>query len=186
MHVYEIPKIVMGALSLRDFIVRFRLPSMDQVRKFHGILKKEDGNIIAHNVPITLTSIEFDGETADITDSIGTSTATQDGREAKEDWRLTRCIGKNAGTSDIRSAFVKLEVAKSCSTSGVDDSFWYPFVVEAMNLESIANQHGHLLRSDQCAYLFSSKVIFEKRGTCLVFCCHSQPVVGIRLLDAII
>jgi hypothetical protein len=49
--------------------------SASSYRKFglsylHGILDKENGNVVANNVPVTLFSVELDRETTDIADSV--------------------------------------------------------------------------------------------------------------------
>ena len=42
MEILEIPEIVMSALRLRNFNMRLRFSSMDQIRKLQGVLDKED------------------------------------------------------------------------------------------------------------------------------------------------
>jgi len=66
----EIPKIIMGTLSLRNLITRLRFDSMDDVGKFHGFLDEENRYVISDNVPITFWSIELHCESTNITNSI--------------------------------------------------------------------------------------------------------------------
>ena len=83
-------------MSLRDLIIWFGFCSMDYIREsatmlagyqaagensLDGILNKENRNIIANNVPISLLRIKFDGESSDIPDSIGGALGAQNGRE---------------------------------------------------------------------------------------------------------
>lgn len=44
---------------------------MDEIREFDGILNKEDGRVVAHQVVIPLPGIEFGGESADVPHRIG-------------------------------------------------------------------------------------------------------------------
>ena len=44
---------------------------MDQVRELNGVLNEEDWNVVAHDIPVALLSVEFDGKATHITHSIG-------------------------------------------------------------------------------------------------------------------
>ena len=70
----KVPEIVMCALSLWNFIVRLRLHSMDDVGKFDGVLNEEHGYVVADDIPIPLSGIEFDGKSANITYGVLTET----------------------------------------------------------------------------------------------------------------
>jgi hypothetical protein len=89
---HEIPEVVVRRLSLGNFVVRFRLSCVDNIRKLHRVLNEENRDIIAHDVEIALLRIELDGETANITNGISRSTAAQDSRESNKDGCLSRCI----------------------------------------------------------------------------------------------
>ena len=82
MQVLEIPKIIMGSLSLWDFCIGLRLGSMNDIREFECILDKENGYIVADNVPVTLVSVELDCKSTHVTDSVCTTTAAEDSGEA--------------------------------------------------------------------------------------------------------
>lgn len=98
----EVPEIIVSSLGLRDCIVWLRLSGVYNIGELQGVLNEEDGNIVSvnalavipqtiffdmhgadipNNVPITLFCVEFDCETSDISNSIGTSATTQDGGE---------------------------------------------------------------------------------------------------------
>lgn len=55
---------------LGDFVMRFRLSCVDNIRKFHGVLNEKDGNIVANNVPVALFSVKFDSKSANIAHSV--------------------------------------------------------------------------------------------------------------------
>src|SRR5262245_56868592 len=55
----EVPEVVMGGLRLRKSRVWLLLDRVDHVRKLDRILNKEDRNIVAHNVPITLPRVKL-------------------------------------------------------------------------------------------------------------------------------
>jgi hypothetical protein len=85
MQVLEIPEVVMGALGLRDLIVRLSLASMDNVWELYGVLNEENWDIISNQIPVSLLGIEFGCEPAHIANSIGTAVASKDGGEADKD-----------------------------------------------------------------------------------------------------
>jgi hypothetical protein len=78
----EIPEIVVCSLRLRDFIMRLRLASMDNIWELHCILDEEDGYVIADNIPVAFLSVELDCESSNITNSISTTPTAEDGRES--------------------------------------------------------------------------------------------------------
>ena len=59
--------------------------------------------------------------------------------------------------SDIFSAFVKLEVAVSSSSSSMDYSFWDAFMVESMNL---LNQLQHREGVAEVTHPLSAYLVF--------------------------
>jgi hypothetical protein len=67
---------------LWDLSVRFRFASVNHVWKLHRVLDEKDRNVVSDNVPVALLSVELDGETPDITDSVCGTTATEHGGES--------------------------------------------------------------------------------------------------------
>ncbi len=56
----EIPKSIVGALTLRHFVVGFRLDGMDEIGEFNGVLNEKDGRVVADQVEVAFLGIEFD------------------------------------------------------------------------------------------------------------------------------
>lgn len=54
--ILEVPEVVVGALCLGDFIVRFGFDSMDKIREFEIFLDKEHWNVVSNNIPIAWVS----------------------------------------------------------------------------------------------------------------------------------
>jgi hypothetical protein len=95
MKVHEIPEVVMGGLRSRNLCVRLRLDGVNNVRELDTLLDKEDGNIVANNVPVALIGVELDSKAADVSNGVGTTSTTLDCREPKEYGRGTRGIGEH-------------------------------------------------------------------------------------------
>ena len=64
-------------------------------------LNEEHGNIITNDIPIALLSVELYSETSDITNSIGTTSAPKDCREAEKYRCCARGVRENPGVCDI-------------------------------------------------------------------------------------
>lgn len=74
---------------------------MNDIGKLDSVLNEEDRNIISNKIAVTLVSIKLYCETTYISDCISTATRARDRREADEDWRYSRSIGKNTSIRDI-------------------------------------------------------------------------------------
>ncbi len=79
---------------------------MNQIRELDGVLDKEDWDVIANDIPITLLSIELDGEASHVTDNVCTASATKHGGKSEEDRRGTGGIGKDVSAGDILRTLV--------------------------------------------------------------------------------
>ena len=66
----KIPEIIVSALTLRNFIMRLGLHSMNNVGEFNGILNEEDRDIVSDEVPDTFVSVELDCEPSNITNGV--------------------------------------------------------------------------------------------------------------------
>ena len=124
----------MGALTLRYFIVRLRLHSVDNVWEFHCILDEEYWDVVTNDIPVALVGVEFDCKASHIADSICRAATALDSAESKEHWSVTRSIGQDAGARVLRQALVHLEGAESTGTPCVDHALWNPLMVKAMDL----------------------------------------------------
>jgi hypothetical protein len=72
-------------------------PRKNILRKFHGVLNEEDGNIVSNNIPVTLLGVELASKTSDIANCVCGATATKNGRKSQEDGCLARCVSEYAG-----------------------------------------------------------------------------------------
>lgn len=60
----------MGALTLRDIILRLGLYSMNNVGEFNGILNEEHRDIVSDEVPDTFVGVELDCKPSNIANSV--------------------------------------------------------------------------------------------------------------------
>jgi hypothetical protein len=119
---------------LRDLIIRLGLASVDNIRELDRVLNEKHRDVVSNNIPVTLLGVELDRKSANITNSIRRSTRSKYSRESEEDGGLTRCVGEDFGTSDIRSRFKEGELSKCAGASGMYDTFGDALVVEAVDL----------------------------------------------------
>lgn len=124
----------MGALGLRNFNIWFRLRGVDQVCELNGVLNEEDWNVVAHDIPIALLSVEFDGETSHVSHCIGAASRPEDGRKSKEDRCGSRSVGQNPSTGHVFGAFVELEDSECTGTASMSYLFGNTLVVEMVYL----------------------------------------------------
>jgi hypothetical protein len=110
---------------------------MDNIGEFESILDEEDRNVVPNDIPISFLRVKLNGESSYISDGICTSARSQDGREAHEDGRGSRCVGENTCTGDIRGTLVKLECSKGSSSTRMHDSLGNPFMVELHDLREL-------------------------------------------------
>jgi hypothetical protein len=116
--------------------MRLRFSSMDQVRELDGILYEEDGDIVAHDIPISLGSVELDGEATDIADCVCRASTAEDGGEADKEGRLSGGVGEDAGVGHVFGRLVKSKGTESSGATGVDDSLRDTFMVKTVDLTS--------------------------------------------------
>ena len=69
----------MCGCSLWIAAIRLHLYAVDEIRELDGVLDKEYRDVVSDKIPITLISIEFDGETADIAGRIDRSGSSRNG-----------------------------------------------------------------------------------------------------------
>lgn len=67
----EIPEVVVGGLALGHLGLGFGFDGVDNIGELDGILDKEDGNVVANQIPIAFAGIEFDGKPSNVADGIG-------------------------------------------------------------------------------------------------------------------
>jgi hypothetical protein len=78
--------LLMGTLCLRNLQIGFWLACMDYIGKLHAVLNEKDRNIISDDIPVSFIGVELDSKSSDITNCIGTATASQDSRKTNEHW----------------------------------------------------------------------------------------------------
>ena len=119
----EVPEVVVCSLSLRQARLRVRLTGVDEVREFDTILNKEDGNVVADDIPVTFLRVKSAGETSDFSRRLSRAGATEDGRETHEHWHLSFEISEDLGVCHVLQACVQLEETVRSVTASVDDAF---------------------------------------------------------------
>jgi hypothetical protein len=134
MQILEVPEVVVSCLCLRHLAVWLRLSSMNDIGKLHGVLDKEDGDVVANNIPVALFGVKLDSETTDIAHGVGRTTATQDSGESQEDGSLAGCVGEYASGCDIGSRLKECELSKSSGATSVNNTLRDAFVIESVDL----------------------------------------------------
>jgi len=66
----EVPKVVVGTLTLRHLIMRFGLHRVNKVRELDRFLYEENGDVISDDVPIPLLRVKLGGKTTNISDGV--------------------------------------------------------------------------------------------------------------------
>ena len=66
----EVPEIVVGRLSLRDFGLGLWFSGVDDIGEFDCILDEEHGNVISNEIPVSFTRVKLDSKTTDISNCI--------------------------------------------------------------------------------------------------------------------
>lgn len=157
--------IILTCLRLGHLVVRLRLACVDDIRELDGILNEEDRNVVANNIPVALLSVELQGETTGVTNGVGTATATKYSRESLEDRGGTRRVCEDLRACVLLQALVHLEITECTRATGVDDTLWDTFVVEAMDL-------------------LTTHVIFQQLRAGVILGSDLEPVIRVGLLHA--
>lgn len=132
--VREDPEIVVRSLGLWNFNIWFRLRGVDQVCGLNGVLNEEDWDAIADDIPITFLGVEFDFKPSHVSHCIATTSRSKDGRESKEDQRVSRSVRQNARIGHVCGAFIEFGGSKCTGTACMNNSFWDTLVVEMVYL----------------------------------------------------
>jgi hypothetical protein len=98
-------------------------------------LDKEDGDVVADDIPVAFFGIELGREASHITHGIGTALAALDSREPHKHRRAARGIRQDLSIGHVFGAFFEAEGPEGAGTTGVDDSFGDALMVEAVDLE---------------------------------------------------
>jgi len=131
----EVPEVVVCRLGLGYLVVRLGFGGVDDVGKLDGILDKEDGNVVADQIPVTLLGVELDSEPTHITNRIGAPAAAKDSREADEHRRYARRICQDGRKRHVLGTLVHAELSECTATARVDNSLGDPLMIKAVDLD---------------------------------------------------
>ena len=91
---------------------RIPLLRVDEAGEHDRIVDEEDGSVVADNVPVSLVGVDFDGETARVSDSICRATLTTDRGEAHSQRSLLADLGEDRGAAVLGDVVRDLQVAE--------------------------------------------------------------------------
>lgn len=120
----------MGALALRDSPMRLRFYRMDKVRKFMGILNKENGRIVSHQIKNTLFSIKFGRKSPYISDCIRRACAALNRREAHKNRCNFILVAEEVCFRRRAQAVIRLKVTMRGRTTGMYDPLRDAFMIK--------------------------------------------------------
>ena len=66
----KVPKVVVRALPSWNFVIRLRLDCMNEIWEFYCFLDKENGHVVADNIPISFLRVELDRKSTDVSNCI--------------------------------------------------------------------------------------------------------------------
>ena len=138
---------------------------MDNIGEINGILNEEDGNVVSNDVPVAFIGVQFQSEATSVTNSVGTTTATQHIRETLEQRCRAASVGENLCACVLFQTLVHLEGTEGTSTTSVNDTPGDTLMVEAMDL-------------------LAAHVVLQQLKASVVFGGDLEPVVGVGLFHA--
>lgn len=107
---------------------------LTEVREFDSVLDKENGDVVANNIPIAFIRIELCCKSTDITNRIRASFASLHGGKPHEYRCVPRRVRQDSGIRQVLQAFLKFEVAKRACTACMHHSLRDTLMVKTMNL----------------------------------------------------
>src|SRR5450755_551121 len=126
----EIPECIVGGCRLGESSVRLHLYSVDQIRELDSILDKEDGDVIADQIPIAFFGVELDRKSAHVTRSIHRTGATGDGRYSSEYRRFLAHLGEYPGGGVLLQRRGQFEESMNPRTTRVNNTLGNTLMVE--------------------------------------------------------
>jgi hypothetical protein len=97
-------------------------------------LHEEDWSVVSDHVPVTLLSVELDGESTGIAGSICGTLLTSDSREASEERGALANAVQELGLGVLADVVGDLEVTMGTSTLGMDDTLGNALAVKVRKL----------------------------------------------------
>ena len=126
----EVPEHV-GVLAVGLWVP---LLGVDEVWELDWVSDEEDWGVVANHIPVTLLSVELDGEASWVSLSIsGALLATNGGEPSNNRSSLSDGV-KELGLAVLGDVVGDLEVTMGSGALGVDDSLWDPLSVEVGEL----------------------------------------------------
>ena len=122
----EIPVV----FSTAEVGTRVTMDDMVKIRKFERVAQKEDGRIIAHQIPVTLLGVEFKCKTADVTFGVSSTAFSGHGGKAREHFSFFADLGKDLGAGVFGDVVGYGEGTISPGALGVHSSLGYHLPVE--------------------------------------------------------
>jgi len=130
----KVPEGIMGRRGLGNFIVWFWLDGVDYVRELDPVLDKEDGDVVGHQVIVTVLGVEFCSKAADVPNGIRRTPGTHHSGKAYKDRGLLAGVLKETGFGILGHGFIDLEVAVGTKAPGMDHPLGDAFMIEVGHL----------------------------------------------------
>jgi len=106
---------------------------MHHVRELDGVTNKESWEVIADQVPVTVSGVELGGKTARVTQGFRGVVAVNDGRESHK-YRGGFASGENFGLGQVAQVISHRKRAVGAGAPGVHHALGNAFAVEALQL----------------------------------------------------
>ncbi len=130
---------------LRITSIGFHLDGMDQVRKLHGVLNEEDGNVVPDHIEVAFLGVKLNGESAHVARQVDGTSSTGYGRKAGEYRRFDARIGKEVSASHVRHRLIRLEISMRRGAARMHDALRNALMIKVRYLfaeDKILQQSG--------------------------------------------
>ena len=124
----------MRGLRLRKVAVRLLLGGMHEIRELDGILNEENGDVVAHQIPVALAGIELDGKAAYVAHHIGRALVARHGGKPHEGGRALAHPVEDIGLAHIGQAVSQFKIAMRAVATGVHHALGDALMVEMEDL----------------------------------------------------
>ncbi|MNM96068.1 hypothetical protein D3C81_1085340 [compost metagenome] len=113
---------------------RRRLQRVNHVRELDRVTDKEDGRVVAHEVPVAFVRVELGGEAARIAHGLGRSLAVDHRGEPHRHRRAFAGAGKHLGGGQIGKVSFRDKFSLCCGAACVHHALGNPLPMEALEL----------------------------------------------------
>lgn len=116
---------------VRIFAMSARVPLLrvNETGEQERVTNKKNRCVIAHNIPITLLSVELHSETTRVTDSISRTWLATDGGKTNSDGGSFADRSEDGSLRILRNIVSYLEIAEGTSSLGVHHTFGDPLPI---------------------------------------------------------